>query len=291
MRLGAHISAAGGVWKAFKRADAVGCDTLMVYTKSNRRWQAKPLAEKDVAKYHDEAAHYADRIYPLVVHAAYLINTASPDPNIWQKSADALRDEIERAEQLSVEHLVMHPGSYTSGSIEEGLDNIVRAVRMVLADTPGYGVRICLETMAGQGTNLGYTFEQLAYLLSEIDAPDRMGICFDTCHVFAAGYDLRSAEAYAATMDTVDATVGLDQIRCFHFNDSKHPLDSRKDRHEHIGRGHLGTEAFAHFVNDPRWTDHPAHLETPKKEKDDDGNDIEMDPVNLRTLRDLIVST
>jgi deoxyribonuclease-4 len=170
------------------------------------------------------------------------------------------------------------------------MDNIVRALRQVSAETPGYKVRVCLETMAGQGTNLGYTFEQLAYLINETDQPERVGVCFDTCHVFAAGYDIRSAAAYADTMDAFDRIVGLDQIHCFHFNDSKHPLDSRRDRHEHIGQGHLGAEAFANFVNDPRWAAHPAHLETPKIEKDDDGNETQMDPINLQTLRDLIKS-
>ncbi len=288
MRLGAQISAAGGVFKAFERAEAVGCETFMVYTKSNRQWNAKPLTEKDIAKYEEERDAYAESIFPMVVHAAYLINLASPDPAIWQKSADAIRDEIERAEAFGVEYLVMHPGSHMTASIEEGMDNIVRALRQVSAETPGYHVRVCLENMAGQGTNLGYTFEQLAYILTETDVPKRMGVCFDTCHVFAAGYDIRSAEAYAETMDTFDRVVGLDQIRCFHFNDSKYPLDSRRDRHEHIGQGYLGTEAFANFVNDPRWAGHPAHLETPKTEKDDDGNETEMDPVNLQTLRDLI---
>lgn len=288
MRLGAQISAAGGVFKAFERAEAVGCETFMVYTKSNRQWNAKPLTEKDIAKYEEVRDAYAESIFPMVVHAAYLINLASPDPAIWKKSADAIRDEIERAEAFGVEYLVMHPGSHMSASIEEGMDNIVRALRQVSAETPGYHVRVCLENMAGQGTNLGYTFEQLAYILTETDVPERMGVCFDTCHVFAAGYDIRSAEAYAETMDTFDRVVGLDQIRCFHFNDSKYPLDSRRDRHEHIGQGYLGTEAFANFVNDPRWAGHPAHLETPKTEKDDDGNETEMDPVNLQTLRDLI---
>ncbi|MCO5185862.1 MAG: deoxyribonuclease IV [Anaerolineae bacterium] len=288
MRLGAQISAAGGVFKAFERAEAVGCETFMVYTKSNRQWNAKPLTEKDIAKYEEERDAYAESIFPMVVHAAYLINLASPDPAIWKKSADAIRDEIERAEAFGVEYLVMHPGSHMSASIEEGMDNIVRALRQVSAETPGYHVRVCLENMAGQGTNLGYTFEQLAYILTETDVPERMGVCFDTCHVFAAGYDIRSAEAYTETMDTFNRVVGLDQIRCFHFNDSKYPLDSRRDRHEHIGQGYLGTEAFANFVNDPRWADHPAHLETPKTEKDDDGNETEMDPVNLQTLRDLI---
>ena len=164
MRLGAHISAAGGVFKAFERAEAVGCETFMVYTKSNRQWNAKPLAAKDIAKYEQEAAAYAASIFPVVVHAAYLINTASPDPVIWGKSTNAIRDEIERAEALGIERLVMHPGSHMTATIEEGMDNIVRALRQVSAETPGYNVRICLETMAGQGTNLGSTFEQLAYL-------------------------------------------------------------------------------------------------------------------------------
>lgn len=287
MRLGAHISAAGGIHQAFGRAAEVGCETYLVYTKSNRQWAAKPLTDKDVQQFQAAAAAHP-AIHPVVVHAAYLINVGSPDPDIWQKSLAALRDEVVRAEKLGLKLLVMHPGSHLDQSAEAGMDAIARALRQVVDDTPGYGVRICLENMAGQGTNLGVTFEQLAVMLDATDRPDRMGVCFDTCHAFAAGYDLRSAESYAATMDTFDRIVGLDQIHCFHFNDSQHELDSRRDRHAHIGQGHIGAAGFAHFVNDPRWQDHPAHLETPKTETDDDGNDVEMDPVNLAALRDLI---
>lgn len=288
MKFGAQVSASGGVWKAYERGEEIGCETIMVYTKSNRQWKSKPLDEKVIAKYHETAAQYANKIDPMVVHAAYLINVASNKPEVLEKSAVALRDEIERAEALGVTRLVFHPGSHLGEGEDVGLDKIVAAMKQVIADTPGYKVRVCLETMAGQGTNLGHKFEHLGYLLKEIDAPDRMGVCFDTCHVFAAGYDLRTPETYAETMTQFDEIVGLDQIQCFHFNDTKHDLGSHRDRHEHIGKGFLGESAFANFVNDPRWADVPAHLETPKTGTDDEGNEIEMDPVNLAVVRSLI---
>lgn len=290
MKLGAQMSASGGAWKAFARADEAGCETVMIYTKSNRMWKSKPISEKDIAKFHETAASYAGKVDPLVVHAAYLINVASNKPEVLEKSAVALRDEIERAEQLGIENLVFHPGSHMGEGEAVGLAKIVTALKQVIADTPGYNVRVCLETMAGQGTNLGHKFEHLGYLLKEIDNPGRVGVCFDTCHVFTAGYDIRTPEAYAETMAQFDEIVGLEQIHCFHLNDSKHDLGSRKDRHQHIGRGFLGEQAFANFVNDPRWQDHPAHLETPKTDKDAD-DEIEMDTVNLKTLRGLIRST
>ena len=287
MKIGAHMSAAGGVYKAFDRAAAVGCETVMVYTKSNRQWRAKPIPEKDVEKYQQMAAKYAGQVDPLVVHAAYLINVASPKPELWQKSADALRNEIERVELLGVKNMVFHPGSHMGEGEQAGLQRIAKALKQVIAETAGMNARICLETMAGQGTNLGAKFEHLAYLIDAVGDPERVGVCFDTCHVFAAGYDIRSAEAYAETMAQFDRIVGLEHIHCFHFNDSKFDLGTRKDRHEHIGRGYLGGQAFANFVNDPRWADHPAHLETPKKEKGDDGKEIDMDSINLQTLFDM----
>jgi deoxyribonuclease-4 len=287
MRLGAQVSAAGGVFNGYQRAADVGCETFMVYTKSNRQWAAKPLDKKTIAKFGATAAEFPD-IHPVVVHAAYLINVASPDDTIRPKSIDALRDEVERAEALGVTLMVLHPGSHMEEGVDAGTARIVDALQQVIDDTPGYGVRICLELMAGQGTNLGYTFEQLGTMLTDTDRPSRMGVCFDTCHAFAAGYDFRSAESYAAMIDQLDRAVGLEQVKCFHFNDSKYELGSKRDRHQHIGQGFIGTEGFAHFVNDARWADHPAHLETPKTEKDDDGNEIEMDPVNLATLRSLV---
>jgi deoxyribonuclease-4 len=174
---------------------------------------------------------------------------------------------------------------------EVGLANVARALRRLLDETAGYETVVCLETMAGTGTTLGYRFEHLATLLADGQSASqagRLGVCFDTCHVFTAGYDIRSAEAYDETTAEFDRVIGLDQIRCFHLNDSKYDLGDRKDRHDHIGRGFIGLAGFANFVNDPRWADHPAHLETPKTEEDDEGNEVQMDPVNLATLRELI---
>lgn len=287
MRLGAHISASGGVYKAFGRADEVGCESFMVYTKSNRTWKAKALTEEDVEKFSDSAKQF-EHILPVVIHAAYLINLASPKPQVHENSVNALRDEIIRADTFGIERMVLHPGSHLGEGEEVGVKKIADSIKQILKETEGAKTRICLETMAGQGTNIGAKFEHLRDILDQVNVPDRMGVCFDTCHVFAAGYEISSAESYQQTLSEFDTIVGLDQIKCFHFNDSKHPLGSRKDRHEHIGKGFIGTEAFSHFVNDPQWKDHPAHLETPKNETDDDGNETNMDIVNLATLRALI---
>jgi deoxyribonuclease IV len=288
MRLGAHMSTAGGVHTAFQRGNETGCDSMLIFTKSNRQWAAKPLTEQDVAQYREAADRYS-HIYPVAVHASYLINVASPDAALWQKSHEALKVEVERCGLLDIPLLVFHPGSYVDGDAESGLANIARALRQVLGETAVSAphTTICLETMAGQGTNLGFKFEHLAALLAEAGPDERLGVCFDTCHVFAAGYDIREPDAYAATMAEFDRVVGLSQIKCFHFNDSKHELGSNKDRHEHIGRGFIGEAGFANFLRDPRWRDHPAHLETPKTEKDENGREVEMDPVNLATLRRL----
>jgi deoxyribonuclease-4 len=197
---------------------------------------------------------------------------------------------VERAGQLGIPLLTFHPGSYMSGDEATGLANIARGLRRLVGETAvtSPNVTICLETMAGQGTNLGSKFEHLAQLLAEAGPSDRLGVCFDTCHVFAAGYDIRTPEAYAATLTEFDRIVGLDKIKTFHFNDSKFELGSQKDRHAHIGDGFIGLEGFANFVNDPRWANHSAHLETPKTEEDEAGNEIEMDVVNLARLRELI---
>jgi deoxyribonuclease-4 len=289
MRLGAQMSAAGGLYKAFARGDEAGCDSMLVFTKSNRQWNAKPITAEDIEKYREAAKEYA-HIHPVAVHASYLINIASPDEGLWEKSYQALKDEVERAAAFDIPLLTFHPGSFMSSDEQAGMDNIARGLRRLLAEAAEScpNVTVCVETMAGQGTNIGRSFEQLAYILSGVSENERLGVCFDTCHVFAAGYDIRTPEAYAETMDAFDKTIGLDKIKCFHLNDSKHELGSNRDRHEHIGQGHIGKSGFANFVNDSRWADHPAHLETPKTEEDEDGNEIEMDPVNLKTLRDLI---
>ncbi|MDX1686564.1 MAG: deoxyribonuclease IV [Candidatus Promineifilaceae bacterium] len=287
MRLGAQMSVAGGLHNAFGRGDEVSCESILIFTKSNRRWKAKPLTEEDVQKYEEAADEHA-HIWPVAVHASYLINVASPDSALWEKSYRALKIEVERVAAIDAPFLTFHPGAYTDGDEETGLANIARALNRLLEETADLDTIVCLETMAGTGTTLGHRFEHLAYLIGETGGHERVGVCFDTCHVFAAGYDLRTPDAYDQTMAEFDRVVGLDRIHCFHFNDSRHELGSRKDRHAHIGEGHLGRQAFANFLNDPRWSEYPAHLETPKTEEDDEGNEIEMDPINLKTLRDLI---
>jgi len=289
MRLGAHMSTAGGVHTAFQRGQDTGCDTILIFTKSNRQWNAKPLTADDIEQFQQAAAKF-DQIYPVAIHASYLINVASPDAALWEKSYQALKVEVERAGQLGIPLITFHPGSYVSSDEAAGLAAIARAVNRLLAETAVTAphTTICLENMAGQGTNLGSKFEHLAYLLNEANHYPRLGICFDTCHAFTSGYDIRSPEAYAATLAEFDHIVGLENIKFFHFNDSKHELGSNKDRHENIGKGFIGTEGFANFLNDPRWTNHAAHLETPKTETGEDGSEIEMDSVNLATLRGLM---
>jgi len=290
MRLGAHISTAGGIFKAFQRASDIDCETMLVFTKSNRQWKAKPLSEKDIEDYQRESAEF-ENVTPVAVHASYLINIASPDAALWEKSFQALKIEVERCGTLGIPLITFHPGSFMKSDEQTGLDSISRGVRRLLDETAesAAGTTICLETMAGQGTNLGHRFEQLATIIEKAGPSERLGICFDTCHVFAAGYDIRSPQAYAETMEEFDSVIGLEKIKVFHFNDSKFELGQRKDRHAHIGQGHIGLEGFSNFVNDPRWVNQAAHLETPKKEEDDDGNEVEMDPVNLAALRALLV--
>ncbi len=290
MRLGAQMSTAGGLEKAFERGKEAGCDSIMIFTKSNRQWKAKPLTEKMITTFRQADETY-DQIHPVAVHASYLINLGSPEEELWEKSFQALKEEVERVEALSIPTITFHPGAHMKEGEETGLANIARALRRLLDETAGYETVVCLETMAGTGTTLGYRFEHLATLLNEGQSSSqagRLGVCFDTCHVFAAGYDIRTPEAYAETMAEFDRVVGLDQIRCFHFNDSKYDLGERKDRHDHIGRGYIGLDGFANFVNDSRWKGYPAHLETPKTEEDEHGEEIEMDPVNLAALRDLL---
>lgn len=288
MRLGAHISTAGGVDKAFQRASDIGCETMLVFTKSNRQWRAKPLTDEDLAAYEKEAAAHSE-VSPVAIHASYLINIASPDEALWEKSYQALKVEVERAGAFDIPFITFHPGSYMKTDEETGLTSISRALRRLLEETAesAPNTTVCLETMAGQGTNLGFRFEHLANLLEHSGANRRLGVCFDTCHVFAAGYDIRTPETYEQTMTEFDHVIGLEQIKVFHFNDSKFELGQRKDRHAHIGEGYIGREGFANFINDPRWANHAAHLETPKMEEDEDGNEVEMDPVNLNALKAL----
>ncbi len=279
MRLGAHESIAGGLDQAFVRAQKVGCEALQLFVKSNRQWKAKPLTDEDVQRFRQRQAE--TNIEPVVAHASYLLNLAAPDEELWVRSRDTLLLELERCERLGIPGLVLHPGSHMGAGEEAGLARVAQALGEIHARTTGFRSRILLETMAGQGTNLGYRFEHLAWLLTNTPQGERLGTCFDTCHVFAAGYELRTPEGYAETMQQFDEIVGLDTLGAVHLNDSQADLGSRKDRHAHIGQGYLGLEAFRLVVNDPRLRHLPGLLETPK------GKDLREDRENLERLRSL----
>ncbi|MFN2291837.1 MAG: deoxyribonuclease IV [Anaerolineae bacterium] len=281
--LGAHQSIAGGVEKSLERGQQAGCDTIQIFVKSPNRWQSKPLAEENIAAFHQAVVDTG--IDPVFAHAQYLVNLATPDDALWQKSVEALTDDLERCEQLELPGLVVHPGSHMGSGEETGIVRIAAALDEVHRRLPGYQVQVWLETTAGQGDHLGYTFEQLRDMVAAVDTPDRLGICFDTAHAFAAGYELRTPEGYAATWFEFDRALGLNRLKAVHLNDSKKELGSRVDRHEHIGLGLLGLETFRLLLNDPRFFGVPMTLETEK------GPDLEEDRENLALLRSLIEST
>lgn len=279
MRLGAHESIAGGMHKALERADSVGCDAVQLFVKPNRSWAVPVLADEQVALFRSKAEMLD--IWPLVGHTSYLLNLCSPQDDLWQRSIDTLVIELERCEALGVPWLVLHPGAHVGTGEEVGLARMARALGEVHAATAGFQTQILLETTAGQGTKLGYRFEHLAWLLNHAPGGERLGICLDTCHVFAAGYELRTLEGYAATMDAFDSVIGLERLKALHLNDSRGALGSRKDRHEHIGKGHIGLQGFRHVVSDPRLAGLPGLLETPKSD------DLHEDRENLALLRGL----
>lgn len=277
--LGTHESIAGGFDCAVDRAHRCGCECVQLFTKNNNQWAARDITPDEASRF-GAAMHTLGITHPLA-HDSYLINLASPDPRLWRKSVDAFVAELHRAETLGIPYVVTHPGAFTTATEAIGLQNIVRAIDAVVAETGNLKARCLLETTSGQGTALGWRFEQLAAILDGVKEPDRLGFCFDTCHVFAAGYPMGTEEEYEATMTAFDRWLGVKRIKAFHLNDSRRELGSRIDRHEHIGRGHLGIEPFRHLLNDPRFHDVPMYLETPKGEED--GEDLDV--VNLRTLR------
>jgi deoxyribonuclease-4 len=277
--LGAHESIAGGMFKAFDRAQSVGCDSVQIFVKSNRAWAVKPLTDEDIERFKSRAEESG--IQPVVGHASYLLNLGTPDEELWRKSCDVLILELQRCEALGVGNLVLHPGAHVGSGEEVGLARVAQALGQVHAATSGFSAQILLETTAGQGTSLGHSFEHLAWLLSHTPEGERLGVCLDTCHVFAAGYELRTSQGYTDTIETFDHVIGLDRLQAIHLNDSKGELGSRKDRHEHIGKGHIGLDGFRHVMNDPLLAGLPGLLETPK------GKDLREDKENLATLRSL----
>jgi deoxyribonuclease-4 len=280
--LGAHMSIAGGYHRAVERAAACGCDCVQLFTKNNNQWRANPIRPEEAQRFRSALSQIG--ISHPIAHDAYLINLASPDNAIWRRSVDGFVVELRRAETLGLAYLVTHPGAYTSGSEARGLRRLVRALDEVHRQTRGIRAKVLLETTAGQGTSLGWRFEQLAEILERVKDPDRLGICFDTCHVFAAGYHLATQREYRATMRALDAAVGLDRIMAFHVNDSRRELGSRVDRHAHVGRGKMGLEPFRRLLADRRFRNIPMYLETPKGKE----AGVDLDVINLRVLRGLV---
>ena len=281
-RLGAHMSISGGLFKAIIRGQEAGCQVIQIFTKNNNRWKSKGLSKEEVDAF-DQAREKAP-VRPVAVHDSYLINLASPSSDVAEKSFKALLDELERAERLKIPFLVIHPGAHLGEGESKGLSRISEGINRIHERTGGYQVKILLETTAGQGTNLGYRFEHLAELIEKSMYKDRLGVCFDTCHAFAAGYDLRSLKTYRALFKNFDEIIGIDRLMLFHINDSKRGLGSRVDRHEHIGAGTIGLWAFSRLLKDDRFINLPFLLETPKGK---DQNGVELDKVNLRLLRQL----
>ena len=281
--MGAHLSVAGGLEKALEAGVRVGCDCLQIFVKNQRQWRAPPLRDDQVTAF--RTAWRETRITPVVAHASYLLNLASPDKGRRMQSVTAMVDELQRCEALGVQALVFHPGACLTATMKQGIGRVANSLDKVLKQTRGYSTLVLLESTAGQGSSIGHRFEQLAAVIDRTREPDRLGVCLDTCHLFAAGYDFRTPQAYETMIDELDSVVGLANVKCIHVNDSKRELGSRVDRHEHIGKGKIGKRGFAHFVNDRRFAGVPMILETPKGE---DGRGCDLDKVNLRRLRSLI---
>jgi len=276
--LGAHVSIAGGLHKAPARGVAIGCDAIQIFSKNQVQWKAPPLSEEEVAAFKKEFLDSG--LACVVVHDSYLINLASPEEKVRTRSLEGLVCELVRAEQIGAPYLVMHPGAHMGDGEELGLRRIAEGVTAALRASGTHEVMVLYETTAGQGSVLGYSFEQLAALREMTTPSARVGICLDTCHVFAAGYELRTREGLDATLATFDRVIGLAHLRVVHLNDSKRELGSRIDRHEHIGKGQIGLEGFRLLLTEQRLARIPMLLETPGEEKDF--------AANLRTLRDLL---
>jgi deoxyribonuclease IV len=282
--LGCHLSIAGGYYKAVEAAAALKMDCVQIFTKNNNQWKGKTLSPEDVALFRDAIERTGIRM--PCGHDSYLINLASPTESLWKQSLEAFVIEIERANVLGLVGLVIHPGCCVESSEEEGLRRIIAAIDEAFARTKNTTVQVWLETTAGQGSSLGHRFEHLRAILDGVKERHRLGVCIDSCHVFAAGYPLAAPEDYRDTLAQFDAIVGLEWVRAFHLNDSKREFGSRVDRHEHIGKGQLGREAFRNILNDPRFAAIPMYLETPKGTV----NGRSLDAMNLATLRRLLKS-
>ncbi|HTY09931.1 MAG TPA: deoxyribonuclease IV [Bacteroidota bacterium] len=277
--LGAHMSISGGVHTAVDRATSIGCTALQVFTKNNNQWNAKPLTDVEVENYKRKIAEAT--IAPVVAHDSYLINLCAVNSDTLARSRAAFVDELTRCEQLGIQLLNFHPGAHGGAGEEDGLKRIIESLNIAHEKTKGFRVLSVVETSAGQGTAVGYKFEHLEKIINGVDEPQRMAACIDTCHIFAAGYDIRTEHGYAKTMKEFDETVGLKRLAAFHCNDSKKEFGSHGDRHEHIGKGKIGLAGFSFLMNDERFQHIPKILETPKSK------DLHEDVENIATLKRL----
>jgi len=272
--LGAHMSIAGGLEKALLRGQALGCTTIQLFTKSSNQWKERWLEEAEVQLFRE--VRTTTGIDPVISHASYLINLASPDEELYTKSLDAMVSEIRRCEQLGIDHIVVHPGFHKGCGETWGIERIAGALDRIYADTAGAGVRIALETTAGQGSAIGGDLEQIARIIERVKENSRLVFCLDTCHMFVAGYDLRTQQNYLDLLRKIDDTVGRKRLRVIHLNDSKREMGSRVDRHENIGDGMIGEELFRLIMGDASLAGVPKIIETP--------GDIE----NLKLLRSFV---
>jgi deoxyribonuclease-4 len=279
--LGAHMSIEGGLHKAFERISTVRGESLQIFSKNQRQWKSPALEDDEITLFRKAWKQWGKG--PVAVHDSYLINLANPDTTKANRAVAAFADEISRAGLLSIPYLIMHPGSHVGAGLEKGLaqltTNLDRAFKLAAEAS---SVMVLLETTAGQGTGIGSSFEELARVIARSEFSGRLGVCLDTCHVFAAGYDISTGKGYRKTLADFDAKIGLERLKFFHLNDSKKELGSRVDRHTHIGKGKIGLEGFRLLLNDPRFAHHPMVLETPKK------RDLQEDIRNLALLRSLL---
>jgi len=280
MLFGAHESIAGGVYKAIERGEKATCDTIQMFNKSNSQWRAARLKPDEVEKFFMLIEETGVTV--ATSHTSYLINIGSPDAALNEKSYKSLKEEMERCQLLKIPNLVMHPGSHVGSGEQASMNKISENINRLFDELSDNHVTLLFETTAGQGTNLGYTFEQLAYMIDRVENKDLIGVCLDTCHIFAAGYPLIDPKDYQKTMKAFDEIIGLDRMRIIHINDSKKEFGSRRDRHEHIGKGFIGLDGFSNIVNDKRLKNTPMILETPK------GEDLAEDIENLKVLRNLV---
>lgn len=278
--LGAHMSIAGGVEKALLAGERAQCDAIQMFTKSSRQWAAEPYSAEEIQLFHHSQKETG--IVKVIAHDSYLLNLGSPDEGLRKKSIRAFIDEMESCESLAIPNLIAHPGAHMGAGEKAGIKRVARSLDQIHKACPGYQVKATLEITAGQGTTLGYRFDQIRSMMDGVKQSERLRVCFDTEHAFAAGYDIRTKEGYERTFTEFDERIGIDLLAAFHLNDSKKEFHSRVDRHEHIGKGHIGVEAFRLLMNDQRFWGLPMCLETPK------GLDLKEDKENLSLLRSLI---